>query len=111
MNTVKAILMWPLSLALALAIFPWMIVMAIKLALWPQLLTEYETRHILGVKDEIKDATALSTVADFMGVGAIALFTPLWMSVWLWMAMVVSYLFMLLVRNLALDEKSDREIP
>lgn len=105
MEMIKAVLMWSLSMALALVVTPWTIVMAIKLALWPQLLNDYEQSLIVTMQSEIdEEFVAVKTVRDIFAVVVISMFVPPWMALWLWIALVVSFVFMLEIKVLVMTD-------
>lgn len=81
--------------------------MAIKLEFWPSLLTNHETNLILTIKGEKEELAGLKTIGDFVVIGVLSWLSPLWIGVFLWIALVVSYLFMWQVRALALPDENE----
>lgn len=81
--------------------------MGVKLAFWPHLLTDCEAGTILAIKGEKEELAALKVIADFVVIGVLSWFSPLWLSVFLWIALVVNYLFIWQVKTLVLEEKEE----
>jgi hypothetical protein len=51
----------------------------------------------------------MSVAIDFGVVALISIFTPLWLGVYLWAGLIISYLFLLEVLILTLDESTNGE--
>jgi hypothetical protein len=109
MNKSYSILERAITLLFTLIVTPWTIVIAIKLGLWPVLLSHYERGIIENIRSEVKETTPMSVVIDFSAVALISIFTPLWLSVYLWAGVLISYLFLLEVLILILDENNNGE--
>lgn len=105
LNTIKPILLWLASLSFSVVIMPWTMVTAIKLALWPSLLSDYEKGVIVSMKGDLKSTTPVTIILDIFAVGVLSLLTPMWLAVYLWMALGVSYLFLLEVQFMAEESK------
>ena len=83
---------------------------AIKLGLWPELLSNYERGIIGNIRSEVKETTPMSVALDFGAVALISIFTPQWLGLYLWAGLLISYLFLLEVLLLTLDEKNNGEV-
>jgi hypothetical protein len=112
MDMLKALLTWVINSGIAIVLTPWWMVMGIKLAFWPHLLTEREAETIIELKNNKEDFEALRAVIDFVVIGVLSWFSPLWLGVFLWIALGVSYSFHWQVRALVFsDEESGEEVP
>jgi multidrug efflux pump subunit AcrB len=109
MDSFKAFLLGVFNSGIAILMTPWMMVMGIKLAFWPHLLTEREAETILALKNNKEEFEALRAVVDFVVIGVLSWFSPLWLGVFLWIAFVVSYLFTWQVKSMVLPDEESGE--
>lgn len=107
MEQIKAFMSWLFFLGVSIVTTPWMIVMGVKLAFWPHLLTDCEAETILAIKGEKEELAALKVIGDFVAICVLSWLSPLWLGVFLWIALVVNYLFMWQVKALVLEEKEE----
>jgi|GEM_PF-4468576 hypothetical protein len=110
MNKSRSILDWAITLLFSLIVTPWTILIGLKLAFLPGYLTNREKGIVSNIRSETHEATALSVVADFAVIGLVSSLTPKWISMYLWLALIISYLFLLEVLILTLEDKSSSEV-
>jgi hypothetical protein len=107
MDKFKAVLLGVFNSCIAIVMTPWMMVMGIKLLFWPYLLTYYEANFVIELKNNKEEFEALYTVIDFVVIGILSWFAPLWLGVFLWIALAVSYLFTWQVKSLVLPDENE----
>jgi hypothetical protein len=110
MNKSRSIQDWAVTLLFSLMVTPWTILIGLKLAFIPAYLNAHEKGIISNIRSEIHEATVLSVTADFVAIGLMSFFAPEWLGIYLWLALIVSYLFLLEVLILTLEDKNSGEV-